>query len=224
VRKEPSRWVFSPTSKPTEDALVVKEVPGEEAIPRYVLTITNGGRQVFQYVMPDVGPTGWVLQPYSGLINDDKVPDYVFVSGGLGCGNEGWHQIVVFLLSTKRSYKAVPFESWEADPLTDLVDLKGDGRCEFIQTSFIDGAKGKDGRYHNYWVHNLLRFDGTRCVPANKLDPRFPRWVWFKFKPNHADTDQMTKGQRMELWLKQGWGEMQYPHFPYKEMADDQKR
>jgi hypothetical protein len=48
--------MFSPTSKATGDAIVIKEVPGEKALSRYVLTITNGGRQVFRYVMPDVGP------------------------------------------------------------------------------------------------------------------------------------------------------------------------
>jgi hypothetical protein len=152
------------------------------------------------------------------------VPDYVFVSGGLGCGIMGCDQIVVFILSTKGSYKAVPLNCWEANPLTDLVDLNGDGRCEFIHTTFIDGTRGKDGRYHNYWVHNLLRFEGTRGVSANKLDHRFPRWVLYKYKPNHADTDQITKRQRVNLWRKQDWGVKHDPDFPFKELTDDQKR
>jgi len=215
--------MFSPGSNSTVNAVGFEKLDAGEAY-SYVLTITNGGKQVFRYVTTDVGPSGWVLQAYSGFINDDKVPDYVVVTGGTGNGILGWHQIVVFILSTKGSYKAVPIESWGADPLTDLVDVNGDGRCEFIQTAFIDGDKGKDGRYHNYWVHNLLRFEGSRCVSANKSDRRFPRWVWFTFKPNHADTDQITKRQRVALWLKQGWGEMHYPHFPYKALADDQKR
>jgi hypothetical protein len=90
VGKEPSRWILAPTSNSTLDAIVINEVSGKEAI-RYALTITNGGRQVFRYVMPDVGPTGWASEAYSGLINDDKVPDYVLVSGGTGCGILGWH-------------------------------------------------------------------------------------------------------------------------------------
>jgi hypothetical protein len=224
VTEEPSRWMFTPTSKSMRDAIVIKEVPGEKALYRYVLTITNGGRQVFRYVMPDVGPTGWVSEAYSGLINDDKVPDYVFVSGGLGCGIMGSSQIVVFILSSKGSYKAVTLDCWEANPLTDLVDLKGDGQCEFIQTIFIDGTKGKDGRYHNYWVHNLLCFDGTRCLSANQLDHRFPRWVLYTYKPNHADTDQITKRQRVALWRNQDGGQKDDPTFPFKELTNDQKR
>ncbi len=214
--------MFSPSSNSTANAVVIEKIGTEEA-DSYVVTITNDGKQIFHYVTTDVGPSGWILQAYSGLINDDKVPDYVIVTGGTGNGILGWHQIVVFILSTKGSYKPVPVESWGADPSTDLVDVNGDGKCEFIQTSFI-GGQGKDGRYHNYWVHNLLRFEGSRCLSANKLDPRFPRWVWFKFKPNHADTDQLTKRQRAALWLEQGWGEMHYPNSPHKELANDQTR
>ena len=223
VRDEPSKWMFSPGSNSTMNAVSIEKVEREEEN-SYVLTITNGGKQIFRYVTTDVGPSGWVLQAYTGLINNDKVPDYVVVTGGTGNGILGWHQIVFFILSTQGSYKAVPIESWGANPLTDLVDINGDGQCEFIQTSFIEGDKGKDGRYHNYWVHNLLRFEGSRCVSANKLHHRFPRWVWFMFKPNHADTDQITKQQRLALWRKQGWGEMHYPQYPYKALADDQKR
>src|SRR5215469_11870385 len=79
VSNESSRWMFSPTSNSTRDVIVINEVAGKEPN-RFALTITNGGRQVFRYLMPDVGPTGWAVEAYSGLINDDKVPDYVLVS------------------------------------------------------------------------------------------------------------------------------------------------
>jgi len=38
------------------------------------------------------------------------------------------------------------------------VDLFKDGRCLFIQTSFIFGygERGRDGREHNYWVYSIV--------------------------------------------------------------------
>src|SRR5579862_5279720 len=124
VRDDPSRMMFSPSSNSVADALFIEKVEREEE-KSYVLTITNGGKQIIRYVTTDVGPSGWVLQAYSGLINDDRAPDYVVVTGGTGNGILGWHQIVFFILSTKGTYKVVPIESWGANPLTDLVDING---------------------------------------------------------------------------------------------------
>jgi hypothetical protein len=82
----------------------------------------------------------------------------------------------------------------------EFVDLNKDGRPEFIHTSFVGGEKGKDGKRHNYWVYNLLRFKGTEILSANDLDRRFPCWIYYKFKPNHQNTDQLTAEQRMRCW------------------------
>jgi hypothetical protein len=139
---------------------------------------------------------------YSGLLNDNTVPDYVIEVGSTGCGLAAHICSVIFLLSTGETYSTIETVSyWTSE--ADFVDLNKDGRAEFIHTSFIEGEVGKDKKYHNYWVFNLLRFNGTQMVSANDIDRRFPCWVWYKFKPNHENTDQLTAEQRMRCWRKE---------------------
>lgn len=73
------------------------------------------------------------------------------------------------------------------------MDIKGDGRCQFIHTRFVNGrkVKGTDGRSHNYWVYNPLEFQGGKVVVNSKLVPQFPRRIWYTFKSNHRPTMQV---------------------------------
>jgi hypothetical protein len=216
------QWTFAPASNAVARISVGQQ---ESRIGEYTVRITDDhGMQVLPETEIDGGYSAWGVKVYSGFINEDKRPDYVVVTGGTGMGILGWHQIIVFILSEKGSYRVVPIESWKADPSTDLVDLKGDGRCEFIQTSFIEWVEDKHGRGHNYWAHNLLRFEGAQCVPANQLDSRFPCWVRYTSEPNHRDARQVPKRRRPAIWLEKGQGEMQYPQFPHRALANDQTR
>ncbi len=108
----------------------------------------------------------------------------------------------------------------------DFMDVNQDGKAEFLHTTFVFGEAGKDGKLHNYWVYNLLKFSGTNLVSANALDARLPRWIWYTYKPNHKDTDQLTAAQRERLWLKTWRHEASLfglPMFPHPEwLADEQ--
>jgi hypothetical protein len=83
----------------------------------------------------------------------------------------------------------------------DLIDLDGNGTCYVVQTSFLGGPVGKDGKRHNYWVYHLLEIDGSD-IRVSRRDRRFPKWVWCTFKPNHKDTRQLTKEQKRQCWRR----------------------
>lgn len=153
----------------------------------------EGNRLVEDVEIPWYGTSG--AEVYEGLFNEDKKPDYVVSTWGAGCGLAGCFSYVSFLLSTEDSYRVISLyvPCFGRD---DFVDVNGDDRLEFIHTSFIHGG-------HNYWVHNLVHFKGDKMVSANRLDWRFPCWVWFTDKENHQNTTKLTKERKKKLWLKE---------------------
>ena len=145
----------------------------------------------------------FITAVYSVLLNEDDKPDYVISEWSGGCGLAAEWCFLTFLLSNGDGYSVTQTSCMDCGK-EDFVDLNKDGRAEFIHTSFVDGDSGKDGKYHNYWVFNILQFKGTQIVSANPLDHRFPGWVSYKFKPNHQNTDQLTPEQRMRCW-REAW-------------------
>lgn len=117
---------------------------------------------------------------------------------------------VCFFLRSKDGYETVEGLTYHLDD-NDFVDLNKDGRVEWIQTEFIHGCAGRDGKAHNYWVLNLIRFQNGRPVLGNGIDKRFPSWIWFTFKPNHQNTTQLTDAQKQQLFREQATGLGIYP-------------
>lgn len=39
-------------------------------------------------------------------------------------------------------------------------------------------------------------------VLANKLDPRFPKWVFYTWEPNHVETSYLTRQQK-DIFLEE---------------------
>lgn len=165
------------------------------------------------------GYQGFSPNVYTALLNEDKEPDYLIVTWSGGCGIAAGMASLSFLLSCDDGFQLAKMVTFYPDE-TDFVDLNQDGKPEFIHTTFIHGEKGKDGKTHNYWVYNLLQFKGTKIVSANKLDKRFPCWIWYKFKPNHKNTTQLSSGQKSRLWRKQA-GNL---FLNSESLADEQER
>jgi len=142
------------------------------------------------------------LGVYCAELNGDGKADFVirYLLGGSGtiftfsCN-------VVFILSDGDDYTVTPTTGlWSG--LDYFVDIKGDGRCQFIHTRFVDGGgvKGRDGRSHNYWVYNVLEFQGGKVVVNNEVAGQFPRWIWYTFKANHQPTTQLSEEEKQLLW------------------------
>jgi hypothetical protein len=114
-------------------------------------------------------------------------------------------QTVFFFLRSKSGYTTAHGETCRLDA-NDFVDLNEDGQVEWIQTEFIRGCVGRDGKAHNYWVSNLIQFRDGRPTLANGIDERFPSWIWFTYKPNHKNTVQLTDAQKKQLFRDQADG------------------
>jgi hypothetical protein len=139
-------------------------------------------------------------------LNGDGREDFVALVWSGGCGLGGYRCDVAFALSSEEGYRITPLGPTMGPGANDFVDL-GDGRCRFVHTSFVygRGEPGTDGKPHNYWVYNLLEFEGDRVV-VSRADPRFPRWVWYTHAPNHEETSIITAEQKERLWEAQADG------------------
>ena len=154
-------------------------------------------------------------------LNGDKTDDFVLRTWSGGCGLAAEISYLTVFLSGADSYSGTRILGFAAEP-SDIVDLNKDGQPELIHTVFVYGEKGKDGRSHNYWVHNLLGFSGTNVVSRNSLTPRFPSWVWYTFGPNHKNTTQLTGDQKSRLWQER-WESYRGNMFPHVErFAEEQ--
>ena len=132
----------------------------------------------------------------------DGTPDYVV---GMPTGGCGIHASSLWL----HFIHARPDGSYEMTSTTsmfvrnqDYVDVNGDGHMEFIRTSLVDGSTEtcRDGKRHNYWVHQLLTFENGRLVDGAHLDRRFPMWIWYTYRENHQPTTMITAEQKRRLW------------------------
>ena len=110
-------------------------------------------------------------------------------------------------------------DNWYNWPPNDFIKL-GDAKTYFIHTDFMGGV-GKNKRYHNYWVHNLIEFKGSKILSANKKNNIFPKWVWYSFAENHKDTDQLSSAQRQSIYSNYQ-SDSEYKSFPYLTLSKEQ--
>ena len=202
----------SPYSRPFE-AKFFYDIEGKEGGRRLCLVKYKDWRGPWIYVedgegkvlagpmaMPIFGPVG--SRGYHGDLNGDGKEDFVLKTNVGGCGSIfTYSAYVTFVLSDGDGYSVT--STWGLWSGSDyFVDLKGDGRCWFIQTRFVDGSdvKGRDGRSHNYWVYNLLEIRGGKAVLNNEADRRFYKWVWYTHSPNHTETSQISSADKKMLW------------------------
>jgi hypothetical protein len=138
---------------------------------------------------------------YAADLNRDGEMDYVLEFDPYGNGLQAEFRTLVFLLSQKKKYVLYKLDAFAPDD-EDFVSFMGSKTSQFIHTYFVYGEKGKDGNAHNYFVYNILEFTNDGIKLANHYDSRFPMWIMFTYKPNHKDTDQLSKEQKKILWEK----------------------
>ncbi len=138
---------------------------------------------------------------YTADLNGDRTDDFVISTWSGGCGLGACNYDRAFVLSEARGYRVSAIPSMCPGP-EDFVILRQRGQCHVINTHFVYGGneKTKDGRPHNFWVYNLLRIEGSRLLLADRDDSRFPKWVWYTDKDNHAETTQLTTEQKRRAW------------------------
>lgn len=170
----------------------------EEGAPSMALTVN--GIKAFDGIIEGSGGPAAGVESYTADLNADGRADCVIFMGLGGCGLAAQQSRVTFLLSSPAGYTSRGIVSYNVDP-NDCVDIKG--RAYWLRNSFVFGEAGKDGKVHNYWVYDLLRFSEAELVPDNNGEGALPKWVLYSFDSNHRDTDQLTAEQRMRLWRQQ---------------------
>ncbi|NDY42286.1 hypothetical protein G3N55_05450 [Dissulfurirhabdus thermomarina] len=162
------------------------------------LSVLEGGREVLSPQLVARRPRT-ERAVYWADLNGDHRPDFVvFVWSGQP-GLEAAMANVAFVLSAPGGYEVSVVRTWYPDP-RDFLDLRADGTCRFLHVALVRGERGRDGRRHNYWVYNLLGFNGGDVVLDNGGAPEFPAWIQFKRRENHRPTDQLTDEQKARLW------------------------
>jgi hypothetical protein len=136
---------------------------------------------------------------YWSDLNKDGKPDFIILSWSPGCGLPA--DDITFALSNKNGYAITTIPTFSPDA-NDFVDIKHNGTCQFIQTTLINCPKARDGKEHNFWVYNLFEIKGSKIILNNSMDRRFPKWVWYSFKPNHRETDLISSAQKQYMWNK----------------------
>ncbi len=161
--------------------------------------ITAEGRVALAETYYSPGPLiagGWA---YSADLNRNDVQDYVIYTWLGGCGLAAHNTHVTFLLSSGGGYRPVTVT-------TKMLDFEPfiwvEGRPAFIHTGFGGVSADRDGKPRNFWIFNLLVFEGDRLEIRNDLHPNFPRVVWYSYAPNYEETDKITAEQREELLRK----------------------
>ncbi len=179
----------------------------------FVKVLNSQGEVVFGSQQVSNGTTPII---YCMDLNRDKKEDFIVRAWLAGCGLAGNNCDITFILSEGSGYKStVVRDLWPT--LEDFVNFNGDEKYEYVHTSLVRGEKGRDGKTHNYWVYNILEFKGADVVVNNKADKRFPKWIWYTFKPNHKATTQLTSEQKQRLWKPHSERIFLQPKQPLKE-------
>ena len=139
-----------------------------------------------------------VAQVYTSDLNKDGKPDFVAWLWQGGCGLAAENNLLILALSSDTGYKIITRDAM-APNVDDFIDVRRDKSCQFISTSFVYGDKGKDGKTHNYWAYELYEINKTEVQKANQLLSGFPKLVWYSFRDNHKETDQLTSEQKNKL-------------------------
>lgn len=171
-----------PCAAPGEPELIL-ELSGGEGLPQ--VGVLRAGQVAFQKTVFADCCAVYTTSVYAAKLNEDGLWDFVLIPRSSGCGLAGDFTQIGFLLSEGDGYRLTTVETLCADE-SDFVVL--DGRAYFLQASLQKVDKCKDGKNHNFWVYNLLGFEGGKPRIANAPENGFPKTVWYSFAPNHAET------------------------------------
>jgi hypothetical protein len=139
-------------------------------------------------------PGAYMDKIYVGCLNADSIPDIVIDLGETGNGLAP--REIVVLLSNGSGYDAYDVFCANFEPSNFIRYSPQVGIC-LLQTFFVYGEIGLDGRMHNYWANRLLRVDDSSFSEVSSFGHHLIR---FTDRSNHEETDQLTADQKQRLW------------------------
>lgn len=188
------QWIFTYRPPDRKAFIKVRLVDGRSEIS----LLGSDGRSLLAH--PAINEMGSGLHHvYTADLNADGKPDYIVEVWSGGCGLGGECYGVTFLLSAGKTYSAIYAEA-DSFSAADLLKPDRHGPCCFVhsQLAGADDNQTRDGKIHSFWVYRLYRFDGGRLAEV-KDDKRFPKWIWYTNRDNHAETDLLDARQKAEL-------------------------
>ncbi len=196
---EPGPWCFVAPDDSKKTTLELERIMEAESC-FLRITVVDGHGRALSNTWTKAMPSD-LFRVNSMDLNQDGRPDFIVDIWNGGCGTAAGISILTFVLSTETGYSATGTYSYYFGS-GDIVMFDKAGPYYFIETRFIgNGAeRTKDGRNHNFWVYQLYRFNEAEVVEANQDAPGFPKWVWFTFRENHKETDQLTTAQKRRLF------------------------
>jgi hypothetical protein len=133
-------------------------------------------------------------------LNEDGRLDFALALDGRGNGLGAVFNDLVVVLSSGSTYRVWVVPTATPGP-EDFVAL--DGNHVIVKTSFRNNEAARESKRHSYWVYNLLAVRRDEIVLANELDSRFPKWVWYTGRPNHAAAP-LAAEEKARIWSLQG--------------------
>jgi len=163
----------------------------DTATERAVLSLEFRGRTHVALLDSTVPP--YISGVRSGDLNHDSRPDFVLEFPSMGCGLAGESSTVLVALSRDSLYDAYQFPSYGFGPEHLVRD--GSGTCRIVQTDFLFGGVGTDGRHHGYWVSKRIAIQPRSL---SYLDEP-AKWIAFIGKRNHKETRLIPEARKALL-------------------------
>jgi len=129
-------------------------------------------------------------------LNEDGQLDFALVLDSRGNGLGAVFNELVVALSSGSTYRMWVVPTATAGP-EDFVALNG--HSAVVKTSFRNNETRRDSQRRSYWVFNLLAIQRDELVLANELDARFPKWVRYFARPNHAAA-VLPDDEKTRIW------------------------
>jgi hypothetical protein len=176
--------------KSDDGKIIVKAAWAAQRV--YSLLIRDGG-----FVLVDEEMDMYLKDVYRTDIDGNGLEDFIVFKNYMGQGSGALRDMVEIYLKEKEGvYHRIEYDSDKAG-LEDFVDLNGDGKYSVL----IEGESGWNDAsapeiFHTCSTYDVYEFKDFKLVNANVKFKGFPKFVWWKFKPNDEDAAQMTKEAR----------------------------
>jgi hypothetical protein len=134
-----------------------------------------------------------------GDLNGDGLLDFVLPLASRGNSLGSLFHDLVIVLSSGSTYRiwVVPTA---APGREDFLTLPTHRSCVIVKSSFRSNEEKAESKLHSYWIYNLVAVRNDELIVANRLDRRFPKWVWYTGSPNHKPTARLSAADKERIW------------------------
>jgi hypothetical protein len=163
---------------------------------QYYAKVIQGGRVIAPTIQVPLVSTVVSLLPTKAICHDlngdgttDFLTDHSRHGNGLGAR---FYDRLVILSSSTGGYRFWILQTMDPSP-EDYVTFGALEKLAMVTTSFANSGGAIP---HSYYVYDLWSFRDGELVPANNVDPRFPKWVWMTLTENHKPANSLSQEEK----------------------------